>query len=126
MRERLSELGFTTWFVVLGVVALLVLSLGVLGIQRIVYPRWLAVQRASVEQSKSFTDSNNNMLQTYILEYARLETKIVESDEAVGAAYKTQQRAILTKMCTQISTMQVATVNPATLSWLASKGAPCR
>jgi exopolysaccharide biosynthesis protein len=88
------------------------------------YPWWLFIQRKSVESSKSFTDSNNNMLQAYILEYARLETKIseVQDNESLVAAYQAQQKAIITKMCTQISTMKRDTVNPTTLQWLQQKG----
>jgi hypothetical protein len=93
----------------------------------VLYPWWLSMQRKGVEQSKSFTDSNNSMLQTYMLEYSRLDTKIAEAGDNVSVvdAYKAQQKAIVTKMCTQISTMNKSTVNPDVLSFLSSNGG-CR
>jgi|WetSurMetagenome_2_1015567.scaffolds.fasta_scaffold789879_2 hypothetical protein len=93
----------------------------------VLYPWWLSMQRKGVEQSKSFTDSNNSMLQTYMLEYSRLDTKIAEAqgNDAVVSAYKSQQKAIITKMCTEISTMNKSTVNPDVLSFLNSNGG-CR
>jgi len=125
MKERLSELGYVVWLTIIGLIVLALLAVGTLGIQRVVYPKWLSVQRSAVEQSKSFTDANNNMLETYKLEYVRLDAKIAGSNEAVATAYKAQQGAILGKMCTEIATMSVGTVNPNTLSWLNSKGG-CR
>ena len=79
------------------------------------YPWYLSIQRKSVEQSKSFTDANNNMLQTYALEYSRLETKIAENP-TVSTSYKAQQTAILNKMCLQVSTMAIGTIYPSNLS----------
>jgi len=109
-------------FIALLVIA--ILAAGTLAIQGQLYPWWLSIQRKSVEQSKSFTDANNNMLASYILEYSRLDTKIAEAGEnkAVVTAYKAQQKMIVTKMCLEISTMSTVTVKPSTLTWLNSKG----
>lgn len=123
LSDRFVEIGFL-WLVVLGVVALAIIAFGSMLIQEKIYPWWLSVQRESVEESKSFTDSNNNMLQTYILEHSRLDTKVIEAgdDQGLVVAYKAQQRAIVEKMCRQISTMEKDTVNPDTLFWLNSHG----
>lgn len=124
MKERLSEFGFGVWYAVITVVVIAVLALGGLAVQRVVYPWWLSVQREAVEESKSFTDANNNMLQAYMLEYSRLDTKIAEAQGNVElvAAYNAQQSAIVERMCRQISTMKRDTVNPTTIQWLNGKG----
>lgn len=112
---------------VLFLIAVAILAVGISALNGTLYPWWLSIQRKAVEQSKSFTDANNNMLETYILEHSRLDTKIVEAGEDANtiSAYKAQQKAIVEKMCRQISTMRKDTVNPDTLSWLNSKGG-CR
>lgn len=122
MKERLGELGYAIWltFVLLLVTAAIVF--GGLVIQKYALPWWTSIQRTTVENSKSFTDANNNMLETYKLEYSRLDVKIAESPDD-APVYKAQQKAILEKMCTEISTMQRSTVNPQTIQWLNSKGA---
>lgn len=124
MKDRFSELGYSVWWSILALVVIALLTFGGLFIQRVAYPWWLSIQRQSVERSKSFTDANNNMLETYKLEYSRLDTKIAEvgDDAKLTAAYRAQQSAIVEKMCRQISTMQKDTVNPSTLTWLNSKG----
>jgi uncharacterized protein with GYD domain len=111
----------------LALVAIIILTVGITALNGTLYPWWLSIQRKSVEQSKSFVDSNNNMLESYILEYGRLDTKIAEANgnTAVVQAYEAQQKAIVTKMCLEISTMKQGTVNPNTLTWLNSKGG-CR
>lgn len=91
-------------------------------IARVVYPAWFAIQRESVEESKSFVDSSNIMLQTYMLEYARLDVNIAQSDAATAKAYRGQQRAIINKMCSQVATMEPSTIQPSTMAWLTIKG----
>lgn len=123
VKDRSEELGGAVWYPLLALVAIVIIAGGSFAFNAWVYPQWLAYQRQSVEQSKSFTDANNNMLETYKLEYARLETKKAEAaGDDVKAAYTAQQGAIVTKMCRQISTMSGGTVNPQTRSWLNSKG----
>lgn len=114
----------TVKFSVLALIAIAILALGITALNGQLYPWWLSIQRKSVEQSKSFTDSNNNMLESYMLEYSRLDTKIAEAqgDEAIIGAYKAQQKAIVGKMCRQISTMAQGTVNPNTTQFLNSHG----
>lgn len=114
----------TVKFSVLALIAIAILALGITALNGQLYPWWLSIQRKSVEQSKSFTDSNNNMLESYMLEYSRLDTKIAEAqgDEAIIGAYKAQQKAIVEKMCRQISTMAQGTVNPNTTQFLNSHG----
>jgi len=115
----------------IALVAIAILVVGITGISMAVtgtaYPWWLSIQRKAVEQSKSFTDANNNMLESYMLEHSRLDTKIAEAsgNESLTQAYEAQQKAIVGKMCLEISTMAQGTVNPNTLSWLNSNGG-CR
>lgn len=108
----------------LALLVIAILTVGITALNGQLYPWWLSIQRKSVEQSKSFTDGNNNMLESYMLEYSRLDTKIAESqgDEAIIGAYKAQQKAIVGKMCRQISTMAQGTVNPNTTQFLNSHG----
>lgn len=115
----------------LALVAIAILTAGIAGIimaaQGTLYPWWLSIQRKSVEQSKSFTDSNNNMLQTYKLEYIRLDAQIIAANgnPALVNVLEAQQKAIIEKMCLEISTMAQGTINPNTLAWLNSNGG-CR
>jgi len=83
-----------------------------------------SIERSIVEQSKSFTDGNNNMLATYEMEYSRLDTKIAEAqgDQSLVRPYKAQQKAIIEKMCRQISTMNESTVNSNAVQFLSSHG----
>ena len=114
----------TVKFSVLTLIAIAILALGITALNGQLYPWWLSIQRKSVEQSKSFTDGNNNMLESYMLEYSRLDTKIAEAqgDETIIGAYKAQEKAIVGKMCRQISTMAQGTVNPNTTQFLNSHG----
>ena len=115
---------FTVVVAVVGLAVVAWLVLGSLAIQGITYPAWLGIQRNAVENSKSFTDANNNMLATYILEYGRLDVKVAEAgaNTELKGVYQAQQKAIVNRMCTEISTMKVNTVNPQTKFWLNSKG----
>lgn len=108
----------------LALLVIAILTVGITALNGQLYPWWLSIQRKSVEQSKSFTDGNNNMLESYVLEVSRLDTKIAEAqgDEAIIGAYKAQQKAIVGKMCRQISTMAQGTVNPNTTQFLNSHG----
>jgi hypothetical protein len=111
----------------LTLVAIAILVLGVTALNGTLYPWWLSIQRKSVEQSKSFTDANNSMLQKYIQEYTALETKKAEAgdDNKLVTAYESQQIAIVNMMCQETSTMAAETVKPSTRSWLSTKGG-CR
>ncbi len=120
----MQELKEAVKFSLIALVVIAILALGITALNGQLYPWWLSIQRKSVEQSKSFTDSNNNMLESYMLEYSRLDTKIAEAqgDENIIGAYKAQQKAIVEKMCRQISTMAQGTVNPNTTQFLNSHG----
>lgn len=120
----MQDLKDTLKFAFLALLVIAILTLGITALNGTLYPWWLSIQRRSVEQSKSFTDANNNMLETYILEYSRLDTKIAEAegDKNLISAYRSQQGAIIEKMCREISTMASGTVRPSTLTWLNSKG----
>jgi len=108
----------------LALLVIAILTVGITALNGQLYPWWLSIQRKSVEQSKSFTDGNNNMLESYMLEYSRLDTKIAEAqgDEAIIGAYRAQQKAIVEKMCRQTSTMAQGTVNSNTTQFLNSHG----
>lgn len=123
----MSDFKDTIKWSLLALIVIFILTIGITALNGTLYPWWLSIQRKSVEQSKSFTDGNNNMLESYMLEYSRLDTKIAEAqgDETIIGAYKAQQKAIVEKMCRQISTMAQGTVNPNTITWLNSKGG-CR
>lgn len=125
LKWKLEELRDVIWYSGLFIVAIALLGFGIYSIQHWLYPAWLDYQRDSVENSKSFVDANNNMLETYKLEYVRLDTKIEEAkdDQSSIKIYKAQQKAILEKMCKQISTMKKNTVNSDTQYWLGQKGA---
>lgn len=122
-----QELKMVLWYCFLGLVVISIFTVAITALNGTLYPWWLSIQRKAVEQSKSFTDANNNMLESYKLEYSRLDTKIAEANGNTGItqAYEAQQKAIVEKMCREISTMAQGTVNPNTLSWLNSNGG-CR
>lgn len=122
-----QELKMILWYCFLGILVISIFAVAITALNGTLYPWWLSIQRKAVEQSKSFTDANNNMLESYKLEYSRLDTKIAEANgnESVTQAYESQQKAIVEKMCREISTMAQSTVNPNTLAWLNSNGG-CR
>lgn len=121
------ELKMILWYSFLGIVVISIFAVAFTALNGTLYPWWLSIQRKAVEQSKSFTDSNNNMLESYMLEHSRLDTKIAEANgnTVIIQVYEAQQKAIVEKMCREISTMAQGTVNPNTISWLNSNG-DCR
>ncbi len=124
LRERFGVIGeFLFWLAILLAIGSVVEAYGMWQYGWLL-PWQKAVERETVKQSASFVDSNNNQLENYKLEHARLDVKVIENKEskAVSNVYKAQQRAILDRMCREISTMNKDTVNPSTLSWLNSKG----
>jgi hypothetical protein len=122
-----QELKMVLWYCFLGIMVISIFTVAFTALNGTLYPWWLSIQRKSVEQSKSFTDANNNMLESYMLEHSRLDTKIAEANgnESLTQAYGAQQKAIVGKMCMEVSTMAQGTVNPNTLAWLNSNGG-CR
>jgi hypothetical protein len=127
IKEGFNELRTVVWGVILMLVIAVMLTVGITAMNGTLYPWWLSIQRKSVEQSKSFVDANNNMLQAYMLEYSRLDTKIAEANgnTQISNAYEAQQKAVIEKMCYEISTMAQGTVNANTLGFLNSHGG-CR
>lgn len=88
------------------------------------YPAQLSFQRNAVEQSKSFTDSQNAQMVNSIQDYVRLDTKIVEAagNDQLIASYKGQQRADKNSICKSIALMQPGTVSQDVLRWVAQTG----
>ena len=127
MKERFGADGEVIFWTLVTLVIIFIISLGSLAINGTLNPIQKMWERKAVEQSKSFTDGNNVMLQKYILEYSRLDTKIVEAkdDPTSVGMYKDQQTTLVGTMCTEIATMDKSTVNPSTLSFVNSHGG-CR
>ena len=111
-KERMVELGWVIWVLIITLIVTAVLAVGLLAINGVVLPWERAIDRNVVEQSKSFTDSNNNMLATYMLEYGRLDVEIakVKDNPDLSGAYISQQKAIVGRMCKQMATMNRATI----------------
>ena len=124
LRERFGIVGEIVFWMAVGLVVFTLLTAGGMAINGWALPKWLSIERKAVEQSKSFTDANNNMLSTYSMEYQALDVKIAESsgNTELVSVYKAQQKAILRKMCQEVSTMSPGTVNPTTIQWINSKG----
>ena len=123
MRERGSELGFAIWGSILFLVVVAVLSFGTFGINKVLYPAQIAVQRDAVQESKSFVDSTNTTLGKLKMEHGRLQVKIAESDNPeVDATYKAQQNQVIEQMCTIMGTMDKATVDRSIASFISEEG----
>lgn len=129
--ERVSN-WFTSLIESVGVtIAILIvfaiMSFGVLSINYIIYPTYLALQRESVENSKSYINSRNDALFTYYTEYNKLETKIAESGENQNLinTYKSQQTAIYDSMCHMVNAMDRNNVSSLINQFLVNNG-ECR
>lgn len=123
-RDFGCSIGYALWFLVI----LAIVVAGVAVIDRVVYPWYLQTQREGVEASKSYNDSRNQMLFTYMSEWRDLETKVAEAGDANPAAvtaYRGQQQAILDSMCQLTGTMNAGTVAPDITAFLAQRGG-CR
>ena len=120
VKGKASELGTVIWYSILALIVLAMLFIGITALSGGTDAWYRSIDRNVVQQSKSFTDANNSMLETYKLEYTKLDTKIAEArgDETLAGAYKAQQAAILSKMCQETSTMSQGTINPSTASFL--------
>jgi len=122
IKDRSSEIGGVVYAVFLVLLVVGLLSAGYVGITKYVYPWWLQVQRESVKESQSFTDSTNIAMSNFIREYRALDTKIAEAGDntELVKTYKAQQGAILTQMCKTRATMRE--VAPDTLQFLSQHG----
>lgn len=99
-------------FAAVGLLAIYaVLAYGGLALGADILPRWKAVERRTVEQSKSFTDSRNDAALNLIREHARL------SESEAG-----QRQAIYEQICQTVDTMAAGTVAPAVSRWVATNG----
>lgn len=109
--------------VAIGIVVFIsIIVAGIFALNSALLSAWLGVQRNAVENSKSFNDSRNTALTTFIQEYNALEVKVAEAkgDESLTSAYKAQQKAIFNNMCQMaVSTKDIA---PNTRQFLAEHG----
>lgn len=124
MKETAKGIGSIIGITLLSLLVIGIFMVGITALNGTLLPWWYSIQRQTVEQSKSFTNSNNLALQNYIHEYSVLETEIVKAQghPDVISAYKEQQLAIINLMCMEVSTMHRNTVDPNTLTWLNSHG----
>lgn len=123
MRERGNELGATVWVGLLILIMLAILTFGGFGINKILYPAQVQLQREVVQQSKSFVDSTNTSLINFKAEHGRLAVKIAESkNESAVAAYKAQQNQLIEQMCKISATMDKATIDRDVVNFINEKG----
>lgn len=106
LQNRLEELGWVFWLIVLG----LIVGAVALGYFAIVRPAQLAIERNAVEQSKSYNDASNIALSNYMVQY--------ESPNATDG----QQRAIINAMCEITLKMKPELVSPRVSKFLAQHG----
>jgi hypothetical protein len=110
------------------IVLLLTISLTAFGMWQYgwVLPWQYQIERNAVKQSQSFTNSNNLQLSNLITQYNGLEIQVVRANSAGDAssvdAYKSQERAIISQMCMEVSTMADGTVNSNITSFLSQHG----
>lgn len=106
MKDRLSELGWTAWLLILATIVIAV-SFGWFAILR---PMQLQVERNAVEQSKSYNDASNIALSNYMVEY--------ESPNATDG----QKKAIINAMCEITLKMKAELISPRVSKFLAKNG----
>lgn len=81
------------------------------------------LERNTVEQSKSFTDSSNLAMVNAIQQYNAIEVSITQTkDQAEIGAYRAQQKALKNDICKTRATMKPDTVSADVNTWLASHG----
>lgn len=113
MKHRASEVGTTVWYSLVVVIAFVVIETGLFAWNAAIYPWWLQVQRAGVEQSKSYTDSSNDAMMTYIQDYNK------------PSASDGQKQADINAICLKLSQMQVGTASPIVTQFISLHGG-CR
>lgn len=106
MKDRLSELGWVTWMLVL---ATIIVAVGFIWFA-VLRPATLSVERRAVETSKSYNDSSNIALSNYIVQYE------------ASVATDGQKKAIINAMCEITLKMQKDLVIPRITKFLAQHG----
>ena len=124
MKQIVRDVGCSFGYAVWALLLIAVVAGGLFAFNSVLYPWWLSVQRESVENSKSYNDSRNSQLFTYMSEYKDLESKIAENESNLPAvtAYRGQQGAILDSMCQIVGTMNSETVSPDIVAFLFQYG----
>lgn len=112
------------WSVVITALCLVILGVTLFGLDSIIYPLQLKVEREAVLQSQGYVDGSITGLENYKLEYMRLESKIAEAGQnaAVTTAYQAQQKAILGSMCSITVKMNAETIPETIVHFLTEKG----
>lgn len=109
MRETARVSAAAVWGIIVLCVCLGIFTIFSLGLQAKLMPWWFAVQRQTVEESKSFVDSNTTAMLNKIAEYGKTENQ-------------DQKDAIYTLVCTQATKMAPGTVPSNVARWLGEHG----
>lgn len=94
------------------------------GIYAVTAPMRAAVDRNVVENSKSYTDSNNQAMLTFIQDYNALGVKIAQAQGNTDliTSYKGQQSADVNLICGNYTKMPVDAVSPVVRSFVYQRG----
>ncbi len=124
MRTGARQSAIMLWSTVLAALCLVIMGVTLFGLDAILYPLQLKVEREAVLQSQGYVDGSITGLENYKLEYMRLESKIAEARQntAVITAYQSQQKAILGSMCSITVKMKVETVPDTIARFMTEKG----
>lgn len=124
MRTVARQSAVMLWSVVITALCLVILGVTLFGLDSIIYPLQLKVEREAVLQSQGYVDGSITGLENYKLEYMRLESKIAEAGQnaAVTTAYQAQQKAILGSMCSITVKMNAETIPETIVHFLTEKG----
>lgn len=109
MRESLGVSAAAIWGTIIACICIGLITIFSLGLQAKLMPWWFAVQRETVEQSKSFVDSTTTSMLNKIVEYGKTKDK-------------NQKEAIYTLVCNQATNMAPGTVPSTVAVWLGQNG----
>lgn len=112
MREEARFVGGLLFWLIIVLIVIAIISAGAFYWNAYFYPKWLGVQRNAVENSKSYVDSTNSAMMTYIQQYEALPDS-------------PQRTAVMNDLCQLYSTMKPDTVRPLIASFVAEHGG-CR
>ncbi|MFN8490608.1 MAG: hypothetical protein U0350_23665 [Caldilineaceae bacterium] len=124
MKTVFSESLGLIWTTIIGCVCLVIVLIVLFGLNALLEPLGLRVEREAVLQSQGYVDGNISGLETYKTEYARLDTKLVEAgnNQPLTSAYQAQQKAILEQMCSMVAKMKPETIPVDITNFIKVKG----